>query len=141
MSQLAEFIGNNLWLSLAFMSVFFLYVMLFMNERMQAFANVSTSELTQMVNHKNAVLIDIRSKDDFNQGHIVNASNMPLADLLSGTNNTDSLKDKTVIAYCASGISSKSACKHLIKSGVANVSNLTGGINGWINDKLPTVKS
>lgn len=141
MSQLAEFIGNNLWLSLAFIAVFFLYIMLFLNEKMQAFANVNTSELTQLVNHENAVLIDIRSKEDFNQGHIVNASNMPLKDLLSGNKNTDSLKNKNVIAYCASGISSKSACKHLMKSGVTNVSNLTGGINGWINDKLPIVKT
>lgn len=141
MSQLAEFIGNHLWLSLAFMAVFFLFIMIVLSERMQAFINIGASELTQLVNHKDAILIDTRSENDYQQGHIVNATNMPLADLVSGNKNIENLKGKHVIAYCTSGMTSKSACKYLIKSGVKNVFNLTGGINGWINDKLPTVKN
>ena len=140
MSQLAEFIGNHLWLTLAFMAVFFLFIMIVISERMQAFANINASELTQLVNHKDAVLIDTRSENDYQQGHIVNATNLPLAEIISGNKNIENLKGKNVIAYCTSGMTSKSACKHLIKSGVKNVFNLTGGINGWINDKLPTVK-
>ena len=140
MTQLAEFIGNHLYLSLAFMAVFFLYIMITMSEKMQAFANVNPAELTQLVNHKNAVLIDTRTESEFANGHIVNAINMPLSDLTSGKKSIDHLKDKTVIAYCVSGMSSKSACKHLTKSGIENVFNLSGGINGWLNDKLPVVK-
>jgi len=107
---------------------------------MQAFANVNSAELTQLVNHKNAVLIDTRSAEDYQKGHIVNAINMPLADLLSGNKSVDNLKGQTVIAYCANGITSKSACKHLMVSGIENVFNLTGGINSWLSDKLPVVK-
>jgi len=140
MAQIAEFIGNHTLLSLAFMAVFFLFIMTVLNEKMQAFANVNSSELTQLVNHKNAVLIDTRSENDFNQGHIVNATNIPLADLVSGNKSIENLKGNDVIAYCVSGMTSKTACKHLLKSGVENVFNLTGGINSWINDKLPVVK-
>jgi rhodanese-related sulfurtransferase len=140
MTQLAEFIGNHLFLTLAFLAVFFLFITLTLNEKMQSFANVNPAELTQLVNHKNAVVIDTRPASDFANGHIVNAINMPLSDLTSGNKSIDHLKDKTVIAYCVSGMSSKSACKHLTKSGIENVFNLTGGINGWINDKLPLVK-
>ncbi|MBL4661642.1 MAG: rhodanese-like domain-containing protein [Alcanivoracaceae bacterium] len=140
MSQLAEFIGNHLMLSFAFMAVFFLYIIIFLNEKMQAFANVNASELTQLVNHKNAVLIDTRTIDEHKQGHIVNAINIPLADLISGKTAINKFKDKTVITYCKSGMSSKSACKYLLKSGIENVFNLTGGINSWINEKLPIVK-
>ena len=140
MTQLAEFIGNHLFLSLAFMAVFFLYIMMTMSEKMQAFANVTPAELTQLVNHKNAIVVDTRNENDFANGHIVNAVNMPLSDIIAGNKSIDRLKDKTVIAYCTSGLTSKSACKHLTKSGVENVFNLTGGINGWINDKLPVVK-
>ena len=140
MSQLAEFIGNHLWLSLAFIAVLFLYLSMILNEKMQAFSNINTSQLTQLVNHKDAVVIDTRSSNDFNNGHIVNAINMPLADIISGNKSIDNLKDKTVITYCVSGITSKTACKHLIKSGVSNVFNLTGGINSWIGEKLPLVK-
>ena len=139
MSQLAEFIGNHLYLSLAFMAVLFLYIMLFMSEKMQAFANVNTTELTQLVNHKNAIVIDTRANDAFNSGHIVNAINIPLAELISSESSVEKFKGKTVITYCVSGLTSKSACKHLIKSGVENVYNLTGGMNSWLNEKLPVV--
>ena len=140
MSQLAEFIGNHLYLSLAFMAVFFLYIMMFMNEKMQAFAAVNTTQLTQLVNHKDAVLIDTRKAEDYQQGHIVNAVNIPLADLVSGNTSVDKFKGKTVIAYCVSGMTSKTACKYLLKAGVENVCNLTGGINSWLSEKLPIVK-
>ena len=123
------------------MAVFFLYIMMFMNEKMQAFASVNTTQLTQLVNHKDAVLIDTRKAEDYQKGHIVNAINMPLADLVSGNIPIDKYKDKTVIAYCVSGMSSKTACKYLLKAGIKNVCNLTGGINGWINEKLPIVKN
>lgn len=141
MTQLAEFIGNHLYLSLGFMAVFFLYIMMTMSEKMQAFANVNPAELTQLVNHKNAVVIDTRTESDYANGHIVNAVNIPLSELTSGNKSIDKFKDKTVIAYCVSGMASKSACKYLIKSGVEHVFNLSGGINGWINDKLPVVKN
>lgn len=141
MSQLAEFISNHLMLSLAFSAVFFIYIMMVMSEKMQAFASINTAQLTQLVNHKDAVLIDTRAKDDFDQGHIVNAVNIPLTDLISGQASIDKYKGKTVITYCISGMTSKSACKHLIKSGVENVFNLTGGINSWLGEKLPIVKS
>jgi rhodanese-related sulfurtransferase len=141
MSQLAEFIGNHLMLSLPFIALFFIYIMMLMNDKMQAFASVNPAELTQLVNHKNAILIDTRNADSFKQGHIVNAVNLPLEDIASGKASFEKYKNKNVIAYCASGMSSKSACKHLIKSGIENVFNLTGGINGWVNDKLPVVKN
>ncbi len=140
MAQLAEFIGNHLLLSSAFIIVFFLVIMLFMSEKMQAFANANTSELTQLVNRKGAVVIDTRSVADYKQGHIVNAINIPLADIVSGSASLDKYKGKEVIAYCASGMSSKLACKHLIKSGIENVYNLAGGINAWKSDNLPIVK-
>jgi rhodanese-related sulfurtransferase len=141
MSQLAEFIGNHLILSLAFVAVLFMYLSMVMSDKMQAFTSINTSQLTQLVNHKDAVVVDTRSAEDYANGHIVNAINMPLADLISGKQSIDKLKGKTVITYCVSGVTSKSACKHLIKSGMENVFNLTGGINSWINEKLPLVKT
>lgn len=140
MSQLAEFIGNHLWLSLAFIAVLFMYLSIMMNEKMQTFSGINTSQLTQLVNHKDAVVIDTRSTDDYNNGHIVNAVSMPLSDILSGSKPIENLKGKTVITYCISGMTAKSACKHFTKSGIENVFNLTGGINSWIGEKLPLVK-
>ena len=141
MAQLAEFIGNHIFLSLGFVVVLFLFITLSLNEKMQSFNAVNPAQLTQLVNQKNAVLIDVRDEDSFKQGHIVNAMNLPLEKLLTDSKSIEKLKGKPVIAYCARGQSSASACKHLTKQGVETVFNLSGGIGSWVTEKLPLVKS
>ncbi|MCB1603868.1 MAG: rhodanese-like domain-containing protein [Gammaproteobacteria bacterium] len=141
MSQLAEFVSNHLFLSLAFLAVFFIYLSIIIGEKTQVFKNVDTNQFTQLVNHQNAVVIDTRSKEDFAKGHIVNAINIPTSELVSNAKKVDSFKGKAVIAYCANGITSKAVCRHLTKSGIEHVFNLSGGINGWIGEKLPIVRN
>ena len=141
MAQLAEFIGNHLLLSLAFLVTFFLLVMMTLSEKMQAFTSINPAQLTQLVNHQNAIVIDTRTPDAFAQGHITNAINIPLSDFTSNTVPFEKYKNNTVITYCISGMTSRSACKKLINAGVENVYNLSGGIKAWISDKLPVVKS
>ncbi len=141
MAQLAEFIGNHLLLSLAFLVTFFLLVMMTLSEKMQAFTSINPAQLTQLVNHQNAIVIDTRAPDAFAQGHITNAINIPLSDFTSNTVPFEKYKNNTVIAYCISGITSRSACKKLINAGIKNVYNLSGGIKAWTGDKLPVIKS
>ncbi len=141
MAQLAEFIGNHLLLSLAFLVTFFLLVMMTLSEKMQAFTSINPAQLTQLVNHQNAIVIDTRAPDAFAQGHITNAINIPLSDFTSNTVPFEKYKNNTVITYCISGMTSRSACKKLVNAGVENVYNLSGGIKAWTGDKLPVVKS
>lgn len=140
MSQIAEFIGNNIIMSVAFIIVLFMYISIFMNEKMQKFSSINSTQLTQLVNQKGAVLLDVRPSEAFDKGHIANALNIPLSELTDGKTSLKKLKDKTVIVYCEKGISSISACKHLTNQGLEPVLNLGGGINTWLTDKLPLVK-
>ncbi|MCF6300246.1 MAG: rhodanese-like domain-containing protein [Proteobacteria bacterium] len=140
MSQLVEFAGNHVLMVMAFMTVLFLYLYTLYNEKSRAFKSVSTDQLTRLVNHQNAKIIDVRNAESFKKGHIVNAIHMPLADIISGKAKIDSLKKSPVIAYCDRGNSSLTACNHLSKAGIASVFNLTGGVNAWVTDKLPLSK-
>ena len=72
-----------------------------------------------------AVIIDVRTKEEYNDGHYKNALNIPVKDL---PNHLDSLgeKDKTIIVYCASGARSALAAKILKKSGYTDVTNAGG---------------
>jgi rhodanese-related sulfurtransferase len=141
MAQLAEFIGNHIFLSMGFIVVLFMFISLSLNDKMQSFNAVNPAQLTQLVNHKNAILIDVRDEDSFKQGHIVNALNLPLNQLLTDTKAIEKFKGKPVIAYCARGQTSATACKHLTKQGIETVFNLSGGIGSWVTEKLPLVKS
>ena len=73
-----------------------------------------------------AIILDVRSKGEFESGHIKGSVNIPLDQL---TNNLGKLKDKArpVITCCASGIRSASAKSILLKNGYEEVYN--GG--GW----------
>jgi rhodanese-related sulfurtransferase len=75
---------------------------------------------------KGAVILDVRSKSEFESGHIKGAINIPV-DVLK--NNLSQLKDKnkTIITCCASGMRSASAKSILKTHGYTDVHN--GG--GW----------
>ena len=72
-----------------------------------------------------AIILDVRSKGEFNSGHIKGAVNIPV-DVLR--NNLAQLKDKnkTVITCCASGMRSASAKNILKTNGFTNVYNAGG---------------
>ena len=74
-----------------------------------------------------AVIIDVRSKSEYHEGHIKGSQNIPLSNL---SNHYSKLsKDKTIITCCASGMRSAQAKSNLKFNGFTKVHN--GG--GWSN--------
>lgn len=74
-----------------------------------------------------AILLDVRTKEEYNQGAVANSINIPLDNL---SNNLSKLrKDKPIIAVCASGMRSRNAVSFLRSKGFQDVYN--GG--SWSN--------
>ncbi len=90
------------------------------------FFGMGTSTNFSELMKNGAVIIDVRSKREFDGGHIDGSINIPVDEL---TNNLNKLKDKgkTIIACCASGMRSASATSILKANGYTQVYN--GG--GW----------
>lgn len=80
-----------------------------------------------------AIIIDVRTKGEFSQGHIKGSVNIPL-DQISSKLNTIKDKSKPIITCCASGMRSASAKGILKSNGFQEVHN--GG--GWmsLNNKI-----
>ncbi|MFC0602975.1 rhodanese-like domain-containing protein [Winogradskyella pulchriflava] len=76
-----------------------------------------------------AVILDVRSQREWNDGHIENAIHIPLDEL---NNRVDEVKklNKPVIACCASGVRSAKAAKFL---NLHNIDATNGG--GWVSLK------
>jgi rhodanese-related sulfurtransferase len=85
-------------------------------------------------------LIDIRTPQEFQSGHLENAVNINYfdADFLTKINQLD--KSKEVYIYCRSGNRSNSAIRKLENSGFPKIYDLKGGILNWNKNKLKTVK-
>lgn len=82
-----------------------------------------------MKKNKNAILLDVRNKQEFQEGHLEGSINIPLYEI---DKQLYKLPDKqcTIIIYCASGHRSKQAKEKLEKLGYENVYNLKNGLDG-----------
>ena len=81
-------------------------------------------------NTQGAVLLDVRTKEEYDEKHIKDAINIPLASI--GDKMPDELPDldENIYVYCRSGNRSHQAARRLNKLGYTNVIDI-GGINSW----------
>ena len=78
--------------------------------------------------NKDVVLLDVRSYQEFNEGHMVNAINIPLQEIKKKIQETIKDKNCILVVYCTSGLRSKKAAMILQKYGFQNIYNLKNGI-------------
>lgn len=99
---------------------------------------IDVDELYQMIKEgipENTTLIDVRSKQEYDEGHISGSILIPVDEL---ENRSDELsKDQTVIVYCKVGMRSNSAAQILKDKGFKDIYDVEGGITAWIEKGYP----
>ncbi len=140
MDKIIPFLQHNIWLVLltAFSGIMLLLPAL--RGKMSGANSAGTTEAVQLINHQNALVLDVREPNEFAAGHIANAKHIPLAQLSSTLKTLEKYKDKAIVVNCRSGARSAMACGVLRKNGYTQVYNLKGGIQAWEQAGLPTVK-
>ncbi|MDO8206394.1 MAG: rhodanese-like domain-containing protein [Gallionella sp.] len=135
-----QFITSNFFpISLAIMSgAMILWSML--GSRVRGIKDVDTNAALQLINHKNAIVLDVREPDEYKSGHLLNAQLIPLGKLNERIGELAKYKDKPVVVVCRSGNRSGTACVTLGKQGFTQAYNLTGGMMAWQKANLPTQK-
>ncbi len=84
-----------------------------------------------------AIILDVRTREEFVGGHIEGSLLMPLEEL---TTLMDALpRDKLIIAVCRSGVRSNQARVILRNAGFKQVTSMTGGMEAWIAKGFPVV--
>ena len=138
MDQLFTFIGNHPYLVGAFVVLLALFIR---NEMTRGGATISAQELVDLVNKEGALVVDLRDATEFDQGHIVEAINIPYASFESRIDELEKHKDQHIVLACKMGQHSGTVGTQLRKAGFENVSRLRGGIAEWRGQSLPVVKS
>ena len=82
-----------------------------------------------LIKDPEAILIDVRSTQEYNEGHLQRSINIPLYDLEKYLDIKIKNKEAIIILYCQSGMRSKQALEILKQKGYKNVYNLEGGLN------------
>ena len=104
---------------------------------------ISQQDLLQALEkqNNNIVMLDVRTADEYNHGHIAGAINISHNMVADNLAQLAQYKDSTVVVYCRSGRRAGLAEDILANDGFKNLLHLTGDMNAWVAAKLPVETS
>jgi rhodanese-related sulfurtransferase len=100
---------------------------------------ITPQDLVSLTNQDAAKLIDLRSPNEFADGHITGSINIPYADIEDRLHEIKLQEGKSLVLICDSGSQSANAGEVINKSGYQNTIILSGGIGAWKLDNLPLI--
>ncbi len=101
---------------------------------------VGTAEAVQLINRRDALVIDVRDGGEFAQGHIANAKHIPFNELATRTRELEKFKNRPIVIADNTGSHAGTAAKLLEKAGFAEAVALRGGLGAWQAASMPVVK-
>ena len=102
---------------------------------------VSAVEAVQLINRRDAVVLDVRDAAEYKAGHITNARHVPEGELEARLKDLEKVKSKPIIVSCARGNRSMAIANRLRALGFAEVFSLRGGLAAWQQANMPLEKS
>ena len=141
MQEYIDFLSNNPMLSIAWIAIAAMLIHSVIKDKISGIKSITAQEATLLINKQDAIVIDVRSKDEFQKGHIVNSKNITLSQIEQGNFSAiENNKQTPIIVVCETGARSASAASKLVKAEFTQVSNLFSGMGGWKSANLPTTK-
>jgi rhodanese domain protein len=100
------------------------------NEKKAEYKKITSDEAKNIMSTQKAIVVDVRSLEEYNEGHIPNAISVPLETIENEAETKLKNKDDLILVYCRSGRRSREAALRLIEKGYTNVIDF-GGIQDW----------
>ena len=139
MNRFFEYAATHIWLLAATALVALVAIVLEIRHRARGSAAVGPTEAVLLAN-QGGLMLDVRTDEQYAAGHIIDARHIKGSDLESSAESLKKYKDKPVITYCESGVTSAAAARLLKAKGFSKVVNLRGGVQAWKQENLPLVK-
>ena len=99
---------------------------------------MDANQLHEVRGLQNVQVVDVRAPDEWTEGHLPGAIHIPLAALPERVGELDA--SKPIVLHCKGGGRSSIATSFLQSKGLANVSNLAGGYEGWVAEGFEVEK-
>ena len=101
------------------------------NNQEMVFLNITAEEARKLMDsEKNRIILDVRSREEYDQGHIPGAILIPDTEIEAKAADLLPDKDQLILVYCRSGRRSKLAAQSLADLGYTNIREF-GGILDW----------
>lgn len=102
------------------------------------FEKITAQEIATAEAKAQFTLVDVRTPEEYQQGHIQGAINIPHTEI---ADNLDKLSsDKPIVVYCRSGRRAQTALEILSKQGFNDIRHLEGDMLGWQAENRPIAK-
>ncbi len=98
--------------------------------------DLTPAEAVRAIND-GGVVVDVRGTSTFEQGHIIDAVNVPLSEMEQKIGSLQKHKNGTLLVCCDNGLTAGKAAGLLREQGFPAVTTLKGGLNAWRQEGLP----
>lgn len=135
------FAQKHTLLTLSWFAIFFMVIYTFYKGTTSKFKVITHNEVIRLMNNDEAVVIDLRSLDEYQRGHILGSVHI-LPNEIKNHNlgKIESHKDKAVVLVDINGVSAPASADLLAKQGFERVFVMKEGISAWAAASLPLVK-
>ena len=130
MQEIMQFVGRHPVLSIAWIALLVAVLFTTFKGLMSKVKVITRGEATRLINKEDAVVVDLRQRDDFRKGHI-EANNV---------GELEKHKAQPIIVVDGSGMQAQEPASALNKAGFEKVFVLKEGIAGWSGENLPLVR-
>ena len=135
---MSSFLQNNITLIVAALASGILLLWPLVSRRGK---EVDTMAAVQLINYKEALVLDVREGSEYESGHVPNSRHIPADKLEQRLPELDKFKDKPVILIHRSGTNTTGKAGFLLRNqGFQHVHNLAGGFDAWQQANLPVIK-
>lgn len=141
MQEIMQFIGRNPILCIGWLALFAAVLYTTFKGVASKVKVISRGEATRLINKEDAVVVDLRQRDDFRKGHIAGAVNLLPGEIKA--NNVGELekrKSTPIIVVDGTGLQAQTPANEMVKAGFEKVFVLKDGVSGWVGENLPLVR-
>lgn len=89
---------------------------------------------------RSLVVLDVRTPEEFRQGHVAGARNIPHTELAARIGELEDARGSDIVVYCRSGNRTRLALEVLGKAGFKRLLHLEGDWQRWDAERRPAVK-
>lgn len=135
-----QFLQSNIWLVIIAVSSGMMLLWSLLGNRLRGVKEVDNAAALQLINHKNALVLDVREESEFKMGHIRGAKLIPLIKLKDRIGELERYREQPIVIVCRSGNRSATASALLGNREFGQTYSLTGGMMAWQKSDLPVEK-
>lgn len=140
MEQFLDFAVRNWFLFAALFVILGLLIGSELIRKIRGVTAISPAQALQLMNHEEAVVLDVRDGAEYKSGHIPDARHIPHNEIKDRLKELTKVKSRPIIVYCQTGNRAATVGALLKKEEFNTVHTLQGGLPAWQSANLPISK-